>query len=148
MDKTSSNTFPNEAIVTKGSSAVPTYSFGLHRNNPNNTIRFEVWNGGVNYYIDSTEVTNANTWYFVCGRYKPSTSVTVTVNETHRSLTSGIPASINDVTAYLTLGARIAAGGFNLYYTGRMSMVFLCASYLGDEVVQMLYSQTRAMFGA
>lgn len=138
----------SEAIIWKGEGGAVGYAYGMHRLSGSGYIRCEVWNGSNNYYRDSANAVPADTWTFICGRFKPSTSVQVTVNDTTWTNSTGIPSTINNISTPLSVGARAVSGGsYNLYLIGRLSMVFITASYLPDDMLYMIYSQTRAMFG-
>lgn len=84
-------------------------------------------------------------WYFIVGRFDPSTAIYIDVNGRNTSNVAGIPASIFDSTADLVVGAR--NNGSADLYTGYVSCAFLCASFLSDAIVGALFEQTRAAFG-
>lgn len=83
-------------------------------------------------------------WWFGVVRWVPSTSLDIFVNSTKTSNVTSIPATINNSTASLELGAF---NGANNLYTGRMALCFLCANALGDELISSLYHQSRVLFG-
>jgi len=85
-----------------------------------------------------------NTWAFLVGRFIPSTSVDVFVNDDEVNTVVGVPAALVDSTAPFTIGAR---GTPAQYLDGRASMCFLCAAALSDAIILSLFEQTRAMYG-
>lgn len=99
----------------------------------------------------TTSVTSSRTlaeeiWYFIVGRFDPSTSLDIFVSGTWNNNVAAIPASIFNSTEELNISAYstgLAASRFN----GSVSHCFLCAAYLPDEVVETLYEITRGMFG-
>lgn len=86
----------------------------------------------------------ADRWVFLVGRYIPSTSVDVFVDDDEVNTVIGVPASLVDSTAPFTIGAR---GVPSQYLDGRASMCFLCAAALSDAIILSLFEQTKAMFG-
>lgn len=91
--------------------------------------------------VSGTTLT-AGTWYFVVGRYTPSTEVAVFVNSNKAVDTTSIPASLNAVAAAFQIGAR--AGGSLL--NGRAALCFVCANALGDDLISSLFQSSRVLF--
>lgn len=83
-------------------------------------------------------------WYFIAGRFDPSTTIDVWVNDNQTTTAAGVPASIFDSTADFVIGAT---GVPSEYLDGRASMCFLCSAALSDAIINQLYQWTRAMFG-
>lgn len=124
-----------------------TYSYRLRRNNAagGGRIAFFVASGGVLTNVGNvTLVPSATTWYFIVGRFEPSTAMTVFVNDTSDQNLVAIPAAIDDSTAAFTIGARAVP---DQYFPGRASMCFLCAAQLSDAIILSLFEQTRALYG-
>jgi hypothetical protein len=102
---------------------------------------FTVDDVGVNYVI--------NKWFFVVGRYTPSTEVALFVNNhTTRVLNkytnvTTIPASIKDGTAELAIGR----GNGTNYHDGYVAVSALCAAALSDTTIKALFAHSRALFG-
>lgn len=127
--------------------AAGTYSYRLRRNNAagGGRIVFFVASGGALTNVGNvTLVPSATTWYFIVGRFEPSTALTVFVNDTSDQNLVAIPAAIDDSTAAFTIGARAVP---DQYFPGRASMCFLCAAQLSDAIILSLYEQTRALYG-
>lgn len=113
--------------------------------NADGTIRFIVSvDGTAATVIDSTAVTAAGIWYFVAGRFDPSTTLDIFVQSDKDTLAAGVPASIFDSTAAVTAGSYHTGGQ---YLTGRLSLAFLTAANQPDVILFSLFQQTRAMFG-
>lgn len=106
-------------------------------------INFAISNDG----IANVNITSSNTittdWYFACGVYVPSTSITIQINTTQTVLAAGIYANLFDGASAFVIGAR--TGGS--YFLGLTSMCFLCATALSSTLVSAVFQQTRAMFG-
>lgn len=99
--------------------------------------------------IASTTVTSSITlstaaWYFLVGRFDPSTELAIFVNDTKDTNAVAIPASIFDSIAAFTIAARATPGN---YLDGRASMCFPSFNLLSDSIIFSLFHQTRAMFG-
>ena len=88
----------------------------------------------------------ASNWYFVVGRFNPSTSLDIIVNGTKVSNVAGIPATLFNSTANFIVMAY-NNGLAATRNDGKTSLCFLCAAYLDDVVVDALFAQTRALFG-
>ena len=93
--------------------------------------------------VTSTAVLAAQTWYFMAGRFTPSTELAVFLNDEKTTNTVGIPAAIFNSSAAFMIGGVNAAASL----TGRAALCFACAAALSDAVVNNLYMQTRAIFG-
>jgi len=106
---------------------------------------FAVSTDGVSTAINVSNGTNLTTgaWYFVVGRFIPSTQIAVFVNNVKTSNTTSIPATIFSGTADFDIGAF--SGGV-LPLNGRASMCFLCANQLSDSLISNLFSATRGWF--
>ena len=109
-----------------------------------NDIQFCIWDGVGAFTVNSTVTIAANNWYFVAGRFDPSTAVEVYVNGTWTANVAGIPAAILNSTATFTVGVLATLAN---YMDGRVSMCFLCAADLSDAQVFSVFEQTRAMYG-
>jgi hypothetical protein len=93
-----------------------------------NTIVFEVSTDGTAVVsITSTTTIAANVWYWVMGRFSPSTALDVYVNSVRTTNVAGIPVSIYNTTAVLSMGQTNAS-----YLNGYMSLIWLAASRCWD----------------
>lgn len=111
-------------------------------------------NGGVNFHTSSNgTATNdfgfsttivSNKWYFIVGKYEPGLRMSIFLNGVEESTTTSIPASIFNNTAAFQIGAFNA--GTNVL-NGRACLCFLCAQALPDDEIQMLYEQSKILFG-
>lgn len=95
--------------------------------------------------IDSSVTLNELQWYFIVGRYDPSTEVAIFVNGTKSVNTTSVPASIFNSNARLEIGRTQMNDNF--IFEGRMSLVFLSANYITDAAISNLFEQTRYIFG-
>jgi hypothetical protein len=120
-----------------------TTAYSLHRR-VGGTMRFTIGDGIVNLTVSSTSVTAAATWYFVVGRFIPSTAIRIFLNSETDDVVAAVPAAIQDIGANFYIGQR---GDASSYFDGRVSMAFLCAAQLSDAIIFSLFEQTRAMYG-
>ena len=85
-----------------------------------------------------------DTWYFIVGRFVPSTSLTIFLDGSGVSNAAGIPASIFNSTTAFMIGARSVPPAS--FLNGQASLCFLCAAALSDSIISALFQQTRAIF--
>jgi len=89
-------------------------------------------------------MSSTGTWYFVCGRYDPSTEVKVWVNGQTTETTVSVPASLQNSSLDFAIGATSAG---LLPLNGRASFCFLCAAALSDAIINNLFQSSRGLFG-
>jgi hypothetical protein len=94
--------------------------------------------------VNSSITPVVSRWYFVVGRFTPSTEIAVFANGVKTTNVVAIPASIFNSTANFFIGTD---DDLTALLDGRASLVFLCAESLSDAVIKMVYEQTRALFG-
>jgi hypothetical protein len=121
----------------------PNLSYAIFQNGATPAVpRFEVYVAAATT-IDSSVTMVVDTWYFIVGRYTPSTSLSIFVNDTRDDQLAAVPAAINNSGSPFEIGRFIAAN----YLAGRASMCFLCAASLSNSIINALYQSTRGMFG-
>lgn len=89
-------------------------------------------------------VLSTGVWYFTVGRFVPSTSIDVYVNNNKESLTVGVGAAMTNTAHAFQIGTF--ASGTQLL-NGRAALCFLCANALPDVILTGLFEQTRLLFG-
>lgn len=98
----------------------------------------------------ATLVTGAESepggWYFIVGRFSPSTELALFVNGVKTVNTTSIPASIFASTATLAVPQQNVGGVAN-NIDGRVSHTFLCANVIPDARIQRLFKLGRLFFG-
>lgn len=103
--------------------------------------------GATQFNSGSNAVMATDTWYFVVGKYVPSTSIATYINgQLDSQQTSSIPASLFNSTAQFSMGAN--SNGPSNYFDGQASLCFLCAAAVPDAMIQSFYQYSRALFGA
>ena len=85
-----------------------------------------------------------NVWAFVWGRFDPSTSLTIAVNNILVTNTTSIPASIFGGTAAFEVG-RLNAAGTEPQMD--WAMAFLAAAYWSDSLLTYYWNRSRAIMG-
>jgi hypothetical protein len=100
-------------------------------------------NGTATTTVSSGVALAAGAWYFIVGRYVPSTSVDVYVNNAKTTNVVSVPASIFASTSALEIGRF--DGGSAL--AGRWPLAFLCAAALPDTLLSYVFQRTRGIFG-
>jgi hypothetical protein len=81
-------------------------------------------------------------WYYIVGRYTPSTEIALFINGNWYKKSDGIPASLHDSTQAFEF-CRYNADN---YLDGHITHGFLSAEAVEDSVVEANYSHTKAMF--
>lgn len=107
-----------------------------------NTARFAVHSGAV-FASSGVIPVVTSTWYFMVGRFIPSTEVNIFVNDNASPVVAGIPAALADSTIGFSVGARAVPSD---YLDGRASLCFLCAAALSDSIISALFHQTRKLY--
>lgn len=134
----------DNGLVSKYLSAGNQKSYVLYTNGGDSEARMIVSVDGITgTEVDSTIVLTTGKWYFIWGRFVPSTSLAVSVNNNANINTSTIPASIFNSTAAFNI-AGFGGGSVN---NCRCALAFLCASALSDELLTYLWYRGRVLFG-
>ena len=123
------------------------YILRVHNNTGQSAVNFQISVNGTGFTSSisaSDDTISTGNWFFIAGRFTPSTEVAVWVNGTKFTNTSSIDASIFDGSSAFRIGANSSG---NNPMTGRASLCFLCAAALSDAMVGNLFSQSRAIFG-
>ncbi len=107
-----------------------------------NSITFRAF--GVSENNITSAALSTGVWYFLVGRFVPSVSVDLWVNLTKSSNTTSIVASLNNSASPFNIGNRTSGGASLL--DGRVSLCFLCANALGDDLISYLYQTSRVLF--
>lgn len=106
------------------------------------SISFAVSNNGTaTTIVHSDDAALVDTWYFVCGRYIPSTEIKVYINNNTTTNTTSIPATLYNGNSIFALG-----GPTNLF-NGNMSLAFLCKAALSDSTINTFFQFTAPLFG-
>jgi hypothetical protein len=95
--------------------------------------------------VNSTVTPATGQWYFMVGRFIPSTEISIFVNGTETPNTTSIPASIFNSTAAFEIG-RFLANNANVI-DGRATFCFLSMNALPDAWIFSLFEQSRVLFG-
>lgn len=122
-------------------------SYRLYRNVSNQLVLGISDDGSAETTVSSTATAGATQWYFLVGRFKPSTEMAVWVNAVKATNTTSIPASIDDNASDFNLGIIDDGTGSGGVLTGRASVCFLAASALPDDMIGALFQQSRALYG-
>lgn len=108
-----------------------------------NAIRFQVSsNGTATTAVDSTATVATGTWYFIAGRYTPSSELAIWLDDEKTINTTSIPAAIFDSSAGFAVG-RTDGGN---YLNGRAALCFVCAKALSDDTISVLSGRMKPLF--
>lgn len=91
----------------------------------------------------SNAFISTDVWSLIIGRFVPSTSVDIWLNNEKDTNTTSIPASIFNSSSAFEIGSYL--GGFG-NFDGKIAFAFLCASALSDSIISNIYHQTRILF--
>lgn len=127
----------------------PNYGYGLDIINQagpvHNARVFVSGNGTTLFGQNSVPTIAANTWYFICGRYNPSTSLDVIVNDVVTTQTVGVPAAIFNNAMNFAIG-ELGSAAQN-YLAGNATLCFLSTQVIPDDILLRYYRMTRVFFG-
>ena len=142
------NPVGNKGILGKWLTAGNQQSYLLFLPNGLATPRFNVSVDGsaTTSVTSATAITaGATAWYFIVGRFNPSTEMKIWVNDNITTNLVAIPASIFVSDADLNVYAfnNGAAASRN---DGAASITFLSSMYVSDAIIDQLFEQTCAMF--
>lgn len=99
---------------------------------------------GTSVILSSSVTAAAAQWYFIVGRYNPSTELAVFVNGVKTTNLVGIPAALFNSTQPYELGVY---RGTPDYLDGRLSLQFVCATVLEDCFINALFWHSCPLFG-
>jgi hypothetical protein len=104
---------------------------------------FTVSTDGINdVTVTHTTARTLSTWQHIVGRFTPSTELAIFLDSVKVVNVAAIPATIFNSSASLRIGDRRAE-----YLDGGASQQFICAAWLSDASIGMLYQAARPMFG-
>lgn len=145
--------------ASNGSGLISKYNNGTSQNSYNlweiitstENAKFSVSGTGTTVVTATSSVAiAASGWYFIAGRYDPSTSVDVFCSNGGASLvkvsnTTSVPASIFVGTANFEIG-RYSNTDLTCL-NGRASRCFLSVMNLTDAIMDDYYNRTRSLYG-
>lgn len=127
-------------LITKFGSTLATRSYGLFVNS-SDTMQLALADGvSLELYNGSTVTTGE--WFFGVGRFDPGATGDLFFNGAKVSTVSTLASLANSSTEF-RIGADVNVPTLT---NGRMSMCFLCASYLSDQIISSLYQASRPLF--
>lgn len=136
-------------LITKDDGTNANCNFGLYERGDvaSDPAQFVVANGVNSYSINSTVVPVTGMvpaqLYFVAGRWVPSVSVDVFVDDTKTSNVTGIPATLNNSTAPLNFGGR--NDGATLL-NGGMTLAAIWNTWLTDTQIEAIRQAAYPLF--
>lgn len=137
----------DHGLIGKWSVAAGNRSYLLYVSSGNIFTFLVSVNGTDIIQVTHTTTAAADQWYFVVGRYDPSTEVKIWVNDIAVINTTSIPAALHNGNADFQIGAYGTNGvSVDDYMEGKVSCGFLCAAMLPDNIIRRLYYRTRPAF--
>jgi len=138
------------AIMSKYDTTINQKSYQMYINAATSVVTGRIsrdGTGGTVNTIVSTYTLTQNQWHFIIMRFDPSTELAIMVDGSQNkdSLVAGVQASIFNSTTQLDIFAynNGTAGYLNAYG----SLCFISGMFLSDSIIDVLYQQTRALFG-
>jgi len=129
--------------------AVPNVSYYLAFNGSGagDPVRFRISDDGTNADgVESSNTAAANQWHFTVGRFKDydaGEELAVFLDGVKTTAATARAAIYDGVSAF-----EMGSGEGGLYkLTGRLSVGFLCAFALPDDMIGALFQQSRALYG-
>lgn len=109
-----------------------------------NTIQFDITTDGSTVVSATSTATVAkDIWYHLYGRFDPSTELAVFVDNVKATNAVAIPASVFNSNEPLQVGRTSRAN----YLDGKASMCHLNSAQLSDGIIEVLWEQSRVMYG-
>lgn len=105
---------------------------------------FYVSGTGANSFSVASATITVGQWYFVVGRYTPSTEIAIFLSGAKYTSTTTIPASLFAASANFSIGSN--SGGTELL-TGKASMCFVSHEPISDDYINILFQIGRTVFG-
>jgi len=138
----------SESLISKWNNTTNHRSYLIARMSGTTNSRFYISTNGVaTVSVTGPALPADETWYFVVGRFDPSTALDIFVNPAYPSdytqNAAGIPATIYNSNASLVIMSRAS---LSWYCSGYWSIGFLSAGYLSDSIIWQLFEQSRTMF--
>lgn len=106
-----------------------------------NTINGYFSSDGTSFIGQSLGAITSGRWYFVACRFIPSASVTVFVDGDTVQNTTSIPALIFNSSASFRIGSWLGA------FDGKMSLCWLSAAAVPDDLILRYYNHTKVLYG-
>lgn len=131
-------------LITKRSAAAGNFSYYLRITGTDDGSLSVSSNGSTETSVSAAGAVLTAGWYFIAGRFTPSTELKVWVNGSSSINTTSIPASIFQGSGALNIGGF---GGGSGLINGRASNCFLCGALLSDTAISNLYNNTKAAYG-
>lgn len=121
-------------------------SYSLEKDNLNRLL-FSVASGAVAVSTPIIQLTTLDDWFFIAGRYDPSTEIKCWLGDNGELSTTtnvaAIPASINNPVTPFTIGASASPG---IFLQGNVSICGVYATTLSDANVELLFHLTRRAY--
>lgn len=133
----------NEHIIGKHLTTGNQRSYIMIRSNTTGAFTTYVSVDGTATVNIANGTLSATTWYFLCGRFIPSTTLKSWRNDTTATLAAGVPASIFNGTSPFDVNGM--SGTF--LFAGNEAFPFVCACALSNELINQLYQSSRGLFG-
>jgi len=121
-------------------------SYRLYWSQVNNAFTFDISTDGIaTVFAASTAGYSTGRWYWIVGRFTPSTEVAIFINRVKTTNLVGVPASLFNSISTFYIGTQDAGATFMM--DGRVSICFLSSALLSDTIINTAYEQTRALYG-
>jgi len=134
-----------DTLLAKFDTSSDAYRFYRRTSGNGGVGRFDIDDGATTINAEGPTELVSDTWYNVVCRYNPLIEIEYLLNNAQdASNESSVPATLNNSTQNFTIGA-LSDGTQD--YEGLISLAFICASYLSDEILFALFEQGRVLFG-
>ena len=138
---------PAATMALIGKSNTPSNTSYWIRLNTGGTVTFDVSTDGSTIVSATSAAISDATWYFVVGRFTPSTSMSIRINGTVVTNSTSIPATLFNSNAPFQIGARQSGGVAANFFGGRSVLSFLCAAAVPDIFIDTYFQMTAPLFG-
>ena len=137
-----------EYLLSKWDEAIPLSSaYRIMRGVGGNTS-FAISTGAASPGVSSTSLVRQSIWQFVAGRFVSGATLDVYLSTDIGTLEKTSAATAVAAMQNSAYNFTMASDGTpSLYFDGKISLAFICASALSDTIINELYQLSRPLFG-
>jgi len=129
-------------IITKWSSAGDNRSYALTLISSSPVFQVSASGAAVTCSSVHNSMVESGVWYFLCGSFGVSNSISVWLNDNKQTSSANIPPAIYNGNSIFSIGSF---GNPTAYLSGNVLLSFVCSSLLNDDDILNYYHYSRAM---
>lgn len=112
-----------------------------------NKFVFSISNGSTSVGPTADTAFTVSNWYFVVGRFIPSTAIDILVNNIKTQYTTSVPSTmVTNNEPFVLGGESNGSGGYQSYANGYVGCSFVSQAKVPDTYLTYLYETSRWMY--